>query len=387
MTSICDALESGFRVGLRKILHCRTRKSQGPVEVKPSRIRRFAIECLTAVGVLLGTFGVSLSAQSQQVPSASSTIASPEQLPNAPTPGGTGSINGTVIDKDGAVVEGAKIVLNSGAFAAELESGSAGEFDFTNVPPGPFELAISAPGFASQTRFGTLQAGQDYIVPEIKMVVATTIEINVTQTREEIAEQQIHIEEQQHLFGVVPNYYVSYVSDAAPLNVRQKFELGWKFTVNPVAFATAGVFAGIEQARGTYSGYGSGAPGYFKRYGAAYANFVSGTFFGDVIFPSLLKQDPRYFYRGTGSKKSRLLYAMAHGVICKGDNGHWQPNYSSVLGSLAAGGLSNLYYPAANRNGIGLTFQNTAIGLGGAAIGGIVQEFLLHKVTTHSHDE
>jgi hypothetical protein len=362
------------------------RKSQG-IEVEPSRVRRLAAECLTVVAVLLGTFGASLSAQSQETPSASSTITSPEQLPNAPTPGGSGSINGTITDKDGAVLEGAKIVLKSGAFTAELESGSAGAFNFTSVPPGTFELTISAPGFATQTRSGTLQAGQDYIVAEIKMVVATTIEINVTQTREEIAEQQIHVEEEQHLFGVVPNYYVSYVPDAAPLNVRQKFQLGWKFTVNPVAFVTAGAFAGIEQAKNTYSGYGSGPQGYFKRYGAAYANFVSGTFFGDVIFPSLLKQDPRYFYKGTGSKKSRLLYAMAHGVICKGDNGHWQPNYSSALGSLTAGGLSNLYYPAANRNGIGLTFQNTAIGLGGSAIGGVVQEFLLHKVTSHSQDQ
>lgn len=373
-------------MGLRKILDCRVKKTNGRIEVDLSRVRRFSSECLAVVGVMLGTFGVDLSAQAQQAPSASSTIATPTQLPNAPTPGATGSINGTVIDKDGAVLEGVKIVVKSGTFTAELESGSAGDFDFASVPSGPFELTVSAPGFASQTRLGTLQAGQDYIVPEIKMVVATRIEINVTQTREEIAEQQIHVEEQQHLFGVVPNYYVSYVPDAAPLNVRQKFELGWKFTVNPVAFVTAGAFAGIEQARNTYSGYGQGAQGYFKRYGAAYANFASGAFFGDVLFPSLLKQDPRYFYKGTGSKKSRLLYAMAHGVICKGDNGHWQPNYSSVLGSLAAGGLSNLYYPAANRNGIGLTFQNTAVGLGGSAIGGVVQEFLLHRITSHSRD-
>ena len=373
-------------MGLRKNLNSQITKSRSSVEVRPSSVRRFIAEYLTIIGILFGTFG-SLSARSQQSPSASSTIATPEQLPNAPTPGGTGSINGTVIDKDGAVLEGAKIALKSGAFTAALESGSAGEFDFTSVPSGPFELTISAPGFASQSKSATLQAGQDYIVPEVKMVVATTVEINVTQTREEIAEQQIHVEEEQHLFGVIPNYYVSYVPDAAPLNARQKFELGWKFTVNPVAFVTAGAFAGIEQARNTYSGYGGGPQGYLKRYGAAYANFVSGTFFGDVIFPSLLKQDPRYFYKGTGTKKSRLLYAMAHGVICKGDNGHWQPNYSSVLGSLAAGGLSNLYYPAANRNGIGLTFQNTAIGLGGSAIGGVVQEFILHKVTTHSHDQ
>src|SRR5215467_13423660 len=100
------------------------------------------------------------------MPPTSSTIET-EQLPNAPTPGGSGSINGTIIDKDGAVLEGAKITLTSGTFTAALESGSAGAFDFTSVPPGPFALTISAPGFASQTRLGTLEPGQDYIVPEI----------------------------------------------------------------------------------------------------------------------------------------------------------------------------------------------------------------------------
>ena len=95
-----------------------------------------------------------------------------------------------------------------------------------------------------------------------------------------------------------------------------------------------------------------------KRYGAGYADIVTGTFIGSAILPSLLKQDPRYFYKGTGSTRSRILYAIANSVICKGDNGRWQANYSSILGSLAAGGISNLYYPAQDRNGAGLTFEN-----------------------------
>jgi len=219
------------------------------------------------------------------------------------------------------------------------------------------------------------------------MVVGTTVEVNVTQTREEIAEQQVHVEEEQRLFKVVPNYYVTYLPDASPLTAKQKFQLGWKFTVDPISFVITGVIAGAEQANNSFPGYGQGAQGYGKRYGAAYADFVSGTFFGNMIFPALFKQDPRYFYKGTGSKKARLLYALANAVICKGDNGHWQPNYSSVLGSLAAGGVSNLYYPASNRNGVGLTFTNTAIGLAGSAGSAVAQEFFFRKVTSHSHEQ
>ena len=61
-----------------------------------------------------------------------------------------------------------------------------------------------------------------------------------------------------------------------------------------------------------------------------YADLVSGTFIGGAILPSLFKQDPRYFYKGTGSRKSRFFYAIANSVICKGDNGRWQPNYSNI---------------------------------------------------------
>ena len=104
--------------------------------------------------------------------------------------------------------------------------------------------------------------------------------------------------------------------------------------------------AGIEQAQNHFSGYGQGAEGYGKRFGAGYADTVAGTFIGGAILPSLLKQDPRYFYKGTGSKPSRFRMRIANALICKGDNGRWQTNYSNILGSLAAGGISNLYYPS-----------------------------------------
>src|SRR5258708_39013966 len=108
---------------------------------------------------------------------------------------------------------------------------------------------------------------------------------------------------------------------------------------------------------------------------------VSSTLIGSAILPSLLKQDPRYFYKGSGSKRSRLLYAIANSVICKGDNGHWQANYSAIAGGLAAGGISNLYYPAADRNGAALTFESPLIGIGSTAATNLLQEFVIRKLT------
>jgi hypothetical protein len=197
----------------------------------------------------------------------------------------------------------------------------------------------------------------------------------------EVAEDEIKVEEKQRVLGVIPNFYVSYITDAAPLTPKQKFELAWKTSVDPVTFGLNGAIAGIQQAQNDFSGYGQGAQGYAKRYGASYTNLTMETFIGGAILPSLLKQDPRYFYKGSGSTRSRILYAIANSVICKGDNKHWQANYSGILGSLAAGGISNLYYPAQDRNGAALTFENALIEIGENAAANILQEFVIRRLT------
>jgi hypothetical protein len=102
---------------------------------------------------------------------------------------------------------------------------------------------------------------------------------------------------------------------------------------------------------------------------------------GSALLPSVFKQDPRYFYKGAGTVRSRVLYAIANAVICKGDNGRWQANYSGILGNLAAGGISNLYYPAANRDGVGLTFENAGLGAAAGAVQNLFQEFVVKRLT------
>jgi hypothetical protein len=154
--------------------------------------------------------------------------------------------------------------------------------------------------------------------------------------------------------------------------------------VDPVTFLIVGASAGVEQAQNHFNGYGQGTEGYAKRFGAGYADTVSGTFIGGAILPSLLKQDPRFFYKATGSFRVRFLYALAASVVCKGDNGHWQANYSNVLGNLASGGISNLYYPDQDRNGAGLTFENGAIGIATGAVANLLQEFVIQKLTPKS---
>jgi carboxypeptidase family protein len=295
-----------------------------------------------------------------------------------------GSITGIVVDPTGNGVAGAHITLAREDRSPALEqlSRDDGQFSFSNVAPGPFHLSIDSSDFAPQSVSGNLSSGESCVVPRMTLAVATNVtEVRVELSTVEIAQDQITEQEKQRLFGVIPNFYVSYVPDAVPLTSRQKFQLAWKSTVDPVSFGVTGVVAGVQQATDKFPGYGQGAAGYGRRYGAAYGDLVTGTYIGGAVLPSLLKQDPRYFYKGTGSVKSRVLYALANSVICKGDNGRWQPNYSGILGSLASGGISNLYYPDGDKNDAALTFENALIGIGETAAVNLLQEFVMRRLT------
>jgi hypothetical protein len=297
----------------------------------------------------------------------------------------TGSINGTVLDGTGAVVVGARVTLTRADQSPiqEVLSGDVGQFSFGDVAPGAFQIRIVAEGFAEQTSSGILHSGETYLAPPAVLAPASlSTDVQVTVSTTEVAAAELKAQEKQRVLGVFPNFYVSYVPDAAPLSSKQKFQLAGRTMIDPVTFGIAALEAGVQQAQNDFSGYGPGAAGYAKRFGAAYADDATGTFIGGAILPSLLKQDPRYFYKGTGSTKSRILYAIAMSVVCKGDNQHWQPNYSAILGGMASGAISNLYYPPKDR-GTALVFENTAIGTAETAVLNLLQEFVVRKFTPH----
>lgn len=339
---------------------------------------------------LLILAGASAFGQNPQLTPAPSPI---QQVPDqgtgsAPAPS-PGTINGTVVDQSGALVAGARVTLTRGDMSQTQEavSGPDGQFSFANVSPGPFQLVVVSTGFAPHTSSGTLHPGEIATIPQIALAVAENVtEMVVGIPREEIAAEQMKVEEQQRVLAAIPNFYVTYDPKAVPLSPKQKFTLAWKTVIDPFTFAVVAGTAGVQQAQDHFKEYGQGAAGYGKRFGAVYADTLTGTFIGSAIFPSLLKQDPRYFYKGTGSVPSRTSYAIANAFICKGDNGHWQLNYSGILGSLAAGGISNLYYPKNDQEGFELTFENAGIGIGTTALSNILQEFLIRKLTPKARE-
>ena len=312
-----------------------------------------------------------------------------ESLPDAPGQRASelqprGSISGIVLDAGGAEVAGAGVTLEQreSGMQRTMTADGAGCFRFDALTPGTYKLTITSAGFAAWV--GTdlvLQAGQHYEVPPVVLQIAvakTTVEVAFT--RHDLAEDQMKAQEKQRVFGVIPNFNVSYVWNAEPLTPGQKFRLAWRSEIDPVSFAGAGFGAGLEQWRNDFRGYGQGAQGYFKRFGASYVDGFDSAMISGVILPSVLHQDPRYFYKGTGSVRSRAVYALSSAVICRGDNGRRQPNYSNVLGNLASGAISNLYHPPSSR-GVRLTVDIALLATAANAVGSVIQEFLLKKVS------
>lgn len=349
-------------------------------------VPRLCTRTLLCLNLFLFACAVAVFAQSPttgNAPADQSLSSAPPKPAAAPPQPSADSLSGTVIDPTGMPVVGAQVKLSRQDRSSDQQTVTAddGSFSFTGVAPGPFQLVISCDGFATQTVPGVVHVGEPTHLPAVTLALATVVaEVHVGVSTFELAQEQIHEQEEQRVLGFVPNFYVTYVPNAAPLNARQKFNLAWKTSIDPVTFGLTAVTAGIQQASNDFAGYGQGAQGYAKRFGATYADFAIGTFIGGAVLPSLFHQDPRYFYKGTGTKRSRLMYAMANAVICKGDNGHWQFNYSGILGSVASGGISNLYYPPGDR-GASLIFENTLISLGMNAGANILQEFVIRKLT------
>jgi hypothetical protein len=344
-----------------------------------------------ALPVLVG--GLHSTAIAQQAPA---TVAANEGLPNAPGAGevsavpagpaeqASAGISGTVMDTNGSVIPGARVKLGGHAGAGErtVLSGDNGEFAFAKLPPGTYKLTVTAPGMGSyvSSEF-PLAAGEQRLISKIALpIAASSTEVRVFADREEMAQEQVRVALDQRVLGVLPNFYSSYDWHAPPMGAKQKFQLAFRAASDPIAFVGAGARAGAEQANNSYPGFGQGMKGYGKRYGAAYADSFTGRMMSSAVFPSLFRQDPRYFYKGSGSKASRAFYAISAAVICRGDNGRWQPNYSEVLGNFAAGGISNLYYPSGSR-GLSLTLVDGLIETAGRSGNNLIREFVLRGLT------
>src|SRR5208337_1921580 len=255
----------------------------------------------------------------------------------------TGSVLGTVVDISDDPVPDAAVVLQGPAgnrlAAVTKEDGS---FAFPNVTSGiVYQVTVTAEGFAEWNSSVTVEPGQDKTLADIKLRILTVQRaVTVSYSEKEVAAQEFKAEEQQRILRFIPNTYVTYEPHPEPLTTGMKFHMAYKSLTNPVFFVRTAARAGVQQAADTPEQWRQGAEGYGKRLGAGFADATTEGLIGNAILPSLLHQDPRYFYQGSGTKKSRALHAVLAAFICKGDNGQTQPNYSTWGGSLISSSIS-----------------------------------------------
>ena len=293
------------------------------------------------------------------------------------------TVVGTVTDVNGNAVGGASVVLQ-GAVPGDRRTVAAsdnGFFEIDAIKPGvPYHVIVSAKGFSDWTSAPLILApGQYEIVLGIKLQIQelrTTVVVS-PRTSDEIATQEVKIEETQRGLGIIPNFLAVYEPNPQPLTWKLKFGLAFKVARDPVTIAGASLLAGANEVAGTPR-YADGALGFAERFGASYANQFTDTMIGDAILPSLLHQDPRYFYQGAGTKKSRIVHAVSNLWVTRGDNGRLQPNYSLLGGDLASAAIATAYYPGANR-GAALVFRNFGLSAAVHTGGRLLEEFVFHS--------
>jgi hypothetical protein len=196
------------------------------------------------------------------------------------------------------------------------------------------------------------------------------------------AQEQLKAQEKQRVFGVMATFNTTTNKDAIPLSPGQKYQLFFKSATDPWPFLLSAFGAGIDQADDSFPEYGQGMEGYAKRFGAAYTDYFTGNLLGNAVLASLLKEDPRYFQKGTGSYTKRFLWAATSTVWCKRDNATWGPNYANVIGNLMGAAVSNLYYPESDRT-VGGTLGRGFTVTAQAIIGSEVIEFWPDMVRHH----
>jgi len=215
------------------------------------------------------------------------------------------------------------------------------------------------------------------------------------QTAERPKEEKQKMQEQttgtsnDRLFWTLPNFLTVRSQNIPPLSTGTKFKVVARGTFDPVEYGYIAFLAGISQAADSEPGYGQGAAGYGKRYGAAFADNAIENFMTGAILPSLLKQDPRFYQSGRGGFGRRVEYAISRIFITRSDAGHTQFNFSEVVGSAISAGISTYsYHPSGDRTvGNAMSVWGTQVGWDTVTI--VVKEFWpdIHRKLTKKHDK
>ena len=294
-----------------------------------------------------------------------------------------GAVRGEAVYPDRAPISGAQLILTPATGPAMKATAEAdGTFLFEQVPAGAFTLTVKAGDVQTATVSGTVSPAGVTDLDELMLKLAAVHTEVTAITQQQAAELEVRMEEHQRILHAIPNYLVVYDAEPVPLSTGQKFRLSTRTLIDPVSIGISAAIAGGEQASGSYPGFGPGRRGYARRLGANLGDNTSGMLLTGAVFPALFHQDPRFYFRDSGSTMSRLGYVLKQTVEQKGDNGRWQAAWSNTCGQVSSALISNTYYPHPGHHWGSQTGQFFGLSIASTGISNLLQEFVFGRVTT-----
>ena len=196
----------------------------------------------------------------------------------------------------------------------------------------------------------------------------------------------------ERIFEVMPNYgTVRNNNELPPMTTGQKYRIATAQVFDYFAFPFNAALAGIDQANNSPKSWGQGWGAYGKRFGATFADNSIGTYMTTAVFPSMLKEDPRYYRKAEGSTKSRIWYPISRLFVTRTDSGGTRFNNSEIEGNAIAAGLSNFYHAREDRT-VGRNFSTLGMLIMWDGLANELKEFwpdvrrkFKHKKTEEDH--
>jgi len=177
------------------------------------------------------------------------------------------------------------------------------------------------------------------------------------------------------ILGIIPNFRAVSTDVHLPAqSVKEKFITASEDSFDYSSIAVPVVVAYVSYLRNSTPEFGTGGIGYARYLWHTAADQTQENFFVEFIVPAATHEDTRFYTLGHGSFFKRSEYALSRVVVTRSDAGNPTFNIAEVFGAGMSAGLSNAYYPSAQRS-FANTGEQWGLNIAVDALAFVVKEF------------
>ena len=163
---------------------------------------------------------------------------------------------------------------------------------------------------------------------------------------------------------------------SAPLGASGKFRLAVRNFSDPLNLAGMAIDSAISNAtRSSNSAFGTGWPGFGRRFGMSVADEGVSEFFSTFLISTLAHQDPHYHRNPDASTGRRILYALSRVAVARSDSGKPMFNVAEFAGTTAASLVETTYHYERDE-APGAVSARIFVSIGSDAAWNLMSEFL-----------